>query len=212
MDLNRKNLKKIALSGKANSGKNTTAHLIADRFCEYTEEYDMLAFANPIKEMTLLMFPWADKECLYGPSKLRNNIIPYATNKQGEPLTYRQALIDLGTLGRSYKSDIWVDVLDSRIKDLPERSFYIPDNQSPPPPWFINKNLLLITDLRFVNEMEYLKSKDFFIIRLLRDTDQVINHGTETEQEKIRDDEFDLVIDNNTTLENLTKQIDQIRL
>jgi hypothetical protein len=211
MDLNRKNLKKIAISGKANSGKNTAAHLIADKFCEYIEEYTMLAFADPIKEMALLMFPWANKKCLYGPSKLRNNIIPHAANKQGEPLTYRQALIDMGTLGRSYKSDIWVDVLADRIKKSPDRDFiYQQPLVFPAPP--IDKTLLLITDLRFVNEMEYLKSEGFFIIRLLRDTDQIINHGTETEQEKIRDDEFNLIIDNNSTLENLTKQIDQIRL
>jgi hypothetical protein len=211
MDLNRKDLKKVALSGRANVGKNTAANLLAEHLCSGKDEpYDMLAFADPIKRMVEELFPWAEKKCLYGPSKLRNNIIPRAINKQGAPLTYRQALIDIGTLGRSYKSDIWIDNMDNRIKNLSEdRSIILQDFSGC---GYRPIKALVITDLRFVNEMEYLKSKGFFIIRLLRDTDQVINHGTETEQEKIRDDEFDLVIDNNSTLENLTKQIDQIRL
>jgi dephospho-CoA kinase len=201
MQLTIPSLKKIAIAGRANSGKNTIAQLLANRLCNHPKEYATLAFADPIKESLLLMCPWADPECLYGSSQLRNQIIPNMKNKFGEPLTYRQALIDIGTLGRTYKPDIWVDVMHDRIQKLPliEREG-------------IQKKLLMITDLRFINEMTYLREQNFFIIKVMRDTPILINHGTETEQEKIPASNFDYVLDNNSNLDDLRIKVSKIPL
>jgi len=201
MQLDHSNLIKIAICGRANSGKNTIAQILAHRLCDHPKEYAMLAFADPIKEMAMIMFPWADPECLYGASHLRNNTIPYAKNEFGEPLTYRQALIDIGTQGRRYKPDIWVDVMDHRIQKMP-----LKEQEG------IEKRLLLITDLRFVNEMDYLVRKGFFVIKVLRDTPLLINHGTETEQEKIPENDFDFILENNADLETLRNKVYSIEL
>src|SRR5208283_2965011 len=113
---------KIAISGKANTGKNTLANLLQDETCKrddkvYIAKHGIvglknfyaktMAFADPIKEIVMVMFPNANKECLYGPSKGRAELIPGAF-KNGEPVTYRQALFDIGTeLGRGYNDKIW---------------------------------------------------------------------------------------------------------
>src|ERR1700722_4549170 len=117
---------KIALFGKANSGKDTTANLIGTTLdikingkTAIYGNYELIAFATPIKRMLELMFPWASRKCLYGPSHLRNEILPYSLDRNGCPLTYRQALIDLGKLGRSYDEDHWVKVFSAVERELP---------------------------------------------------------------------------------------------
>ena len=102
---------KIAICGKANSGKDTISKLIRREisktqsgiFCEY------IAFADPIKDMIRIMFPTLPEKYLTGPSKFRSEIIPGAF-KNGKPLTVRQLHTDLGTdIGRAYKETIWLD-------------------------------------------------------------------------------------------------------
>lgn len=217
MDISK--IKKVALCGKANSGKNTTAKLLSNVILEKKEphtdyeiarhtNYDvaMFAFADPIKEIVMTMFPWADKECLYGASKLRSNIIPNAFDKEGVPLTYRQALIDLGTQGRQYNPNHWVDLFNYRLKNAPQRIYDCSDMILD----YIDRKLIICTDVRFKNEFVYLKSKDFFIIKIIRNSDVIINHKTETEQDLIDIKDFDFVLDNNGTLDDLNKNVSTV--
>src|SRR5271166_6519522 len=127
---------KIAICGRANTGKNTLAKLLEQELYDKinkdwqaklgspstqswtTFHGKSLAFADPIKEIVSIMFPYANKECLYGPSQLRAESIPGAF-KNGKPLTYRQALLDLGTeVGRSYNDKIWLENFDHRYERL----------------------------------------------------------------------------------------------
>jgi hypothetical protein len=195
-------IQKVALCGKANSGKNTTATLIAESLCKYPLEYKMMAFADPIKEMLLKMFPWADCECLYGSSKLRNNIIPHKIDKDGKSLTYRQALIDLGKLGRIYNEDQWVDVFDHRIKNMCPATGITGHS--------VGYKLIIATDVRYRNEFEYLKENGYFQIKIFRDSDIIINDSSETNQDQIKNNEFDFILDNNGTLEDLKNNIKKI--
>ena len=112
---------KIAISGKASSGKNTIANLILETLNnDYAATYyDTIAFADPIKEIIMIMFPHLKKKHLYGSSKFRNTIIKEAVDKNGNLLTIRQALIDIGTgLGRGMNDSIWLDVFDHRFGKL----------------------------------------------------------------------------------------------
>ena len=197
---------KVAITGKANTGKNTLATLLQQEICKrddssYIAQHGIvglpnfvtrtIAFADPIKEIVMVMFPNANKECLYGSSQLRAEPILGAF-KNGGPLTYRQALIDIGTeVGRAYNDKIWLDNFDYRYNDL--------DDQL---------DLVIVTDVRFRNEFEHLKQKGFFQIRLYRDTGlPTINHISETGQSNIMDEEFDYVLFNNTSLEDLRDEI-----
>jgi hypothetical protein len=200
---------KIAICGKANTGKNTLANLLYQELCDkdmaefalkhpgstlqaYSGKF--MAFADPIKEIVMTMFPRANKECLYGPSKLRSESIPGAF-KNDKPLTYRQALIDIGTeVGRSYSDSVWLENFDHRYEQI------LTKKKSP--------NIIVITDVRFRNEFDHLKEKGFFQIRLYRETGMApIQHISETGQSSIKDEEFDYVLFNNKSLEDLKEEV-----
>lgn len=181
---------KIAICGKANTGKNTLAGLLIDEIKAIgSNSYKCMAFADPIKEIVMTMFPRANRNCLYGPSQLRSESIPGAF-KDGKPLTYRQALIDVGTeVGRKYSDRIWLENFDHRYES-------------------VVSDLVIVTDVRFRNEFDHLKEKGFFQIRLYRDTGAPeIQHISETGQASIRDDEFDYVLFNNKSLEDLKEEV-----
>jgi|SRR5208283_3652855 len=181
---------KIAICGKANSGKNTLSKMLVKQLRKEKGKYISayyLAFADPIKRMAMCMFPNVPRKYFFGSSQYRKTIIPGAF-KNGQPLTVRQVLLDLGTeVGRSYKDDIWLDNFDIAFKSY--------------------KGITVVTDVRFKNEFNHLKGKGFQQIKLYRNTDEPgINHASETDQNAIPDSDFDFVIHNNQSLYNL-KQI-----
>jgi dephospho-CoA kinase len=184
---------KIAICGKANTGKNTVSKILRKEvsktqtgiFCEY------IAFADPIKAMIRIMFPDLPEKNLTGSSKFRSEIIPGAF-KEGQPLTVRQLLIDLGTgVGRTYKETIWLEAFDHTFQRAQSKK----------------KNMVVVTDVRFRNEFDHLKKLGFYQIRLLRDSHLQINHASETNQDSIKDDEFDFVLHNNGTLKDLKTEV-----
>lgn len=187
---------KIAICGKANTGKNTLSKLIRKElrkthkgvFCEY------IAFADPIKAMIRLMFPDLPEKYLTGSSQYRAEAIPGAF-KDGKPLTVRQLLIDLGTgVGRACKETIWLEAFDHAFQKAQSKF----------------KTMVIVTDVRFRNEFDHLKNLGFYQIRLLRDSHLQINHASETNQDSIKDDEFDYVLHNNGTLKDLKTEVQKI--
>jgi hypothetical protein len=203
---------KIALTGKANSGKNTVSKLIYEElsntvFAAQTHTsngwnyqttnfngMEFIAFADPIKEMIRLMFPQIKYNFLYGPSKYRAEYVPGAF-KDGKPVTIRELLQDLGTgVGRGYKETIWLDAFDHTFAKAQKK----------------NKSLVIVTDVRFRNEFDHLKKLGFYQIRLLRDSHLHSTHISETNQDTIKDSEYDYVLHNNGTLENLKEEVSKI--
>jgi hypothetical protein len=195
---------KIAITGKANSGKNTLGKLIVDHLKERVvlkygdhkipTRIKYIAFADPLKKMARLAFPHIPRKWLYGPSKFRSEVIPGAF-KDGVPLTVRQLLIDLGNdFGRKYQSDLWIRNLEHRVNKFAENK----------------TEIVVVTDCRFRNEFDYLKSAGFLQIRLLRDSHTKINDISETNQDGILDSEFDYVVHNNGTLNDLIKEANKI--
>jgi len=187
---------KIAISGKANSGKDTLAKLCLDVLKDkYGLQFNggmiKAAFADPIKEIIKIMFPRTKRNVLYGPSKNRSAIVEGAY-KDGIPLTYRTLLQDLGTeVGRGYKESIWLDILDFKSEKAEKK----------------NVSLFIIVDTRFRNEFDHVKKNGYITIRIKRDSQLQMTHASELEQELINDSEFDYVIDNNGTLDDLRKNV-----
>lgn len=190
---------KIAISGKAKSGKNSLASFIRNHIDDLQEFISdnralptyykpipiIMAFADPIKRAVLDLFPEADRHYLFGPSELREYVIPGEyTDDKGEPLTYRQALMDIGALGRKYNNNFWIDKFDTTMKSIKDSS-------------------IIASDLRFLNEYEYLKTNNFFTIRIVRDIITKLDDISEIEQDALSNDKFDLVIVNNKSLEDL---------
>jgi len=195
---------RIAITGKANVGKNTLATLLDQMIFDnhmltkLQEPYSgkFMAFADPIKQIILTMFPQAKKDCLFGPSALRAEVIPGAF-KDGKSLTYRQALIDIGTLARKYNDMVWVE----NFQDRYEKVLAL---KRPP-------QIVVVTDVRFRNEFVHLKEQGFYHVRLYRETGlPAINHASETNQNTIADNEFDFVLHNNRTLAYLNDEVRKI--
>lgn len=184
---------KIAITGKANSGKNTVSGLLCNAACSEDQEFISLAFADPIKEIAQTLFPQLPRQYLYGSSELRSEVIPNAF-KDGEPLTVRQLLIDLGTSAREYNPNIWIDILHYRI-DVAQKG---------------KPHLIIINDVRFKNEFDFLKGLGFYQIRLYRDKHTKIDHASETDQDAIQDSQFDLVLHNDSTLDSLKESIEKV--
>lgn len=180
---------KIGLVGKAGSGKDTAAKVIKKHLLFV--KTIKLAFADPVKKIVKTMFPKVKHRDLFGPSKFRNEIIEGAFDENGNPLTIRKALLYIGTsVGRKYNPNCWIDNMNSRINKASNKY-----------------DCIIITDCRFPNEFDALKKQDFFMINVIRDNENKINHVSETTQDTITN--FDFVIDNNGTLSDLENLIEK---
>lgn len=182
---------KIAISGKARSGKNTLSFILRKILIKELKikknNIQTEAFADPVKEMANILFPGKEhRKNFWGPSENRSLSIPNMN------INYRTPLIDIGKLGRSYDQDIWVNLLLSKFNNVQ------------------NKSVFIVNDLRFINEYDLLKKEDFFFIRIKRSNSLNINDISETEQDSIDDSKFDLIIENNSSKSNLKKKILQI--
>lgn len=191
---------KIAITGKANSGKNTVSKLLIDSLRHKINITggntwaESIAFADPIKKMIRTAYPEIPRKWLYGASKYRSQIIPGAF-KDGVPLTVRQCLIDIGNdFGRRYKSDIWLRNFDHTYNKLIKKEVAI----------------VMVTDCRFRNEFDHLKDLGFYQIRLYRNSHTKINDISETNQDSIKDSEFNYVVHNNSTLKFLEEEVKKI--
>jgi hypothetical protein len=193
---------KIGICGKAKSGKNTTASIILEELAAIEGKKSLLsetiAFADPIKEIILKMFPTARKSCLFGASELRSNVIgPNLFDLDGLPLTYRQALIDIGSNARKYSPNIWVDCFDKKYQQIINNDL----NQSQ------KTEIIIVPDLRFKEEFDYLKQNNYFLIKINRDDVTKINHDSETAQEKFKSSDFNFILNNDEDISQLRKYV-----
>lgn len=183
---------KVAISGQARTGKNTLAQMIVDHTIptqispSYVPNYKIVAVADPIKNMIMQMVPNADPECLWGPSELRSKVMPgNLKDLDGNPLTYRKALMDIGSLGRRYNPDTWLNAL---VQDAEKNN---------------SMRVYVVSDVRFPNEINYLKDHGFYMIRLKRNDIPQIDDISETAQLQIPDSFFDYIVENNGSLNDL---------
>lgn len=182
---------RVAICGKKNSGKNTLANTIRDLTDHYCH---LIAMADPIKEIGETMFPWANPEGWWGSSNQRDQIILNTTDNDGNPLTYRQVLIDIGSQARRYNPLHWVNVFDYRFNK------------------FVNpQDGCIVPDVRYINEYDYLRTNGFYLIKLNRNTINQSSDPTETNQDAIKPEEFDAIIDNNGTLKDLQTKVKALK-
>lgn len=178
---------KIAILGQAGSGKSTIASIIAQDLLKLQpNDYQIVAFADKIKQVIEQLFPGCDLECLYGNSELRQTPIVSELNEFIDTdVSYRQVALDLGKLGRTYHPAFWVAHIARHFKQSQHLKFYI------------------LSDVRFIEEIEWLKNNDFILCRVKRGNLIKINDVSETEQEQLQDKQFNIVIDNNGSIDDL---------
>lgn len=179
----------IALTGLAGSGKSTVAYLLTKAGGE------QIAFAEPLKRFCGEVFGFTRAQ-LYGPSAERERPSPRFTRPDGTPLTPRYALQTLGTeWGRNCDPDVWAKAGLLKAEQLAGAG-----------------QLVVITDLRFVNEAQLVRAAGGEIWRVLRSYDDLKHnsfaHASEREiWSQAMDRLVSFHVDNTGTLEQLAELV-----
>lgn len=157
------------MSGKARSGKDTAADVILKKYQGKT-----FAFADDVKTIAYNYFGWYGEKDELG----------------------RKLLQDIGTTGRNYNEDMWVDHVIYWIQ------------------WWASgtadHQLAVVTDARYPNEIQRIKREfpDVVTIRITRDSVEKLEHPSETALDQWTD--WDYVVENNGTKEEFQMKILEI--
>lgn len=174
----------IALSGKKGSGKDTVADMLQFYFKLYHgEETTKHAFADPVRKIAGIV---ASVDDVYFEDRDLKEQPIFFDDSNRTPRDY------LRLVGQALKSaideDIWVRLLG--------RSAFAYMTSS-----------CIVTDVRFRNELDFVKENGAFVIKIERDDNMSDNDVSETEMDSFKDEEFDLIIKNNGTREELSETI-----
>lgn len=163
------------------SGKTTASEYIQTRY-----NYERISFASPLKSMLETLLGYLDfpnkNAYLYGDCKEVHIPVLDATG--------RHLMQTLGTeWGRmAVDPNLWVRVLDHRIRNRPQQNF-------------------IIDDMRFPNEAHYIRDTGGVIIKIVRSYKNAHKHASEGSLDALP---FDFTVDNTTTLTSLYCQLDEI--
>lgn len=143
----------IAIVGKAGSGKDTVFDMIKQRVPATAH----IAFAEPLKDGFMLLLGDAynvPHDAVFGPSHLRMSQVGNLVRDDGSPLTVRHCLQTLGTeWGRDLLyTNVWADLGVQRARNAIRGG----------------NRIAAITDCRFINEMQAVRSADGHVWRLER--------------------------------------------
>lgn len=165
----------IGISGYKGSGKNTLGAYIAGELALNFHNVEFESFAKGFKESVKTIFNWTDDHT-NGP--LKEVVDDYWG------ITPRQAMQTLGTeWGRELISeDIWINSLWKRIE------------------YKVKSHDIIITDVRFDNEIDFIKKNDGIIINVMRTEGSFESGDTHVSETGITETEFDYNVLNNGSL------------
>ena len=189
----------VAINGFIGSGKDTISNVFIEN------GFERLSFAGTLKDIVSVLFGW-DRDMLEGTTsesrKQREIPDKYWSDKLGLTVTPRWALQHIGTevFREHFSTEIWIYALERKIMNT-------------------NKNII-ITDARFKNEIELIKSLGGSIIEVQRtlpdwytsaknynnkliEKPQVLNDIHPSEYSWVGVNNPDYIIENTGTLEEL---------
>jgi len=202
----------IALCGFISSGKDTVADYLVN-----LHHFRRESFANTLKDAVSAVFGW-DRTMLEGHSKesraWRETPDPWWTNRLGIVITPRWVLQNWGTevCRNGFHDDIWIASLENKLRHSTDD--------------------VVISDCRFPNEIAAIKQAGGIVVRVVRGAEPEWYNaaasqnrgpngnstwalsGRQLEQLGVHASEtawvgtkFDVVLDNNSTLDDLYQQI-----
>jgi hypothetical protein len=196
----------IGICGFIGSGKDTIADYLVN-FHEFRRE----SFANSLKDAVAQVFNW-DRTMLEGRTKAarewREQVDPWWANRLGMPnLTPRWILQYWGTevCRRAFHDDIWIASLENKLRN--------------------SQDDVVISDCRFPNEIKSIKNAGGIVIRVVRGPEpewydlaiesnrSSFNHmktaypDVHASETAWVGTEFDAVLDNNSTIDELYNQV-----
>ena len=183
----------IGISGKALSGKDTSANMLKRLYMYPDTTYKF--YANNLKDMKVyapvIIVHFADM--LKETAKVMCDLDDWDVNDQDGKrqtikwlgITVRELLQKLGTCVRQgIDNEFW-------IKSLYAENEYVEN--------------IIIADVRFPEEVKSIKDRGGIVLRLVRDGAGAGNHISETALDDYTD--WDYVIENNGTLEDLFENL-----
>lgn len=199
----------IGITGKAQSGKDTACRIVqlintvdydcacsegegekyildnVDNILPMTCMWEKHAFADKLKECASIILGVPRFMFESGEFKESFTSLPLS-NKEGEPMTYREFLQYFGTeVGRNIDKDLWVKALMYSYGRDKESHWIVPD-------------------VRFPNEADAIRNAGGVLWKIERDGSGAGNHISE----KLIDDiKVDLVIENNLDMKYYIKAI-----
>lgn len=206
----------IGICGFIGSGKDTIADYLVN-----LHHFRRESFANTLKDAVAQVFGW-DRTLLEGRTKQarewREQVDPWWSERLGIPhLTPRYILQQWGTevCRKNFHDDIWIASLENKLRN--------------------SKDDVVISDCRFPNEIRAIKAAGGMVVRVVRgpepewyDAAVSVNRGPngnstwalsgrKLEQLGVHASEtswvgtkFDVVLDNNGTLDDLYQQVKRL--
>lgn len=172
----------IGFVGKAGVGKDTAANILVDR-----HGFVHASWADPIRQMVqaLLDYTYTPRSWMHE-RHLKEEKIP------GIGFSYRELAQTLGTeWGRSLDSELWIRLFKTRLGAT------------------LGARPVVISDVRFPNEVAAIKSMGGSVIKIIRDVPAVREHISEAHADTL---EADYVILNNGPLDRLPAALQQALL
>lgn len=182
----------IAAAGKIGSGKSTLAKYLVDNY-----NFVEVSFAEPLKRACQELFLLSDQQ-LYGTQQDKAN-----PDQRWYNCSPRELLQFVGT-------DLLRDQMQKIIPELGLNIFvkrmelwYLEEIKNNP------DTNVVIADLRFPNEMEFVERVGGISIQINR-FEENINNNTHISESALHGAKFDFEIENTLDLENFYRQIDGI--
>lgn len=178
----------IGLTGKKRSGKDTVAEYLVKN-----HGFIRIGFADALKNACKEIFNLSDNQ-LYGTEEEKERPDEYWKHSAREILQKVGTELFRNELPKhlsNISNDIWIRVVDKKIKDL----------------LAAGHNKIVISDVRFENEAEYIKNSGGIIIKLNRPSLSADSHSSEKNIDNIIADN---TINNTSTLEELYTKVENI--
>ena len=142
---------------------------------------------NPIKDITSTLFGW-DRALLEGDTKESRE---FREKQQGKYIP-RDVLQKIGTecFRDAFNPDFWIDALESRVDT--------------------SKNIV-IADVRFKNEAEWIKSLGGVVIYLESKTRGIHTRTLHASENGLDMNDVDLIIENDGTVNALHEKLEDLR-
>lgn len=178
----------IGISGRIGSGKDTLAQVIR----EFDPSWEVKKFAAKLKQVASLLtgipvHKFEDQE-------FKKQYMPPEWG-----MTYREFLQKLGTdaMRDGLHKNVWVNALMADYKQRTYEPARVNSAYKDYPNW-------LITDVRFPNEAEAVRSRGGIVIRITRGT-ELPAEALHTSETALDDYPFDHTISNNGTIDALAR-------